>query len=371
MRGLGGSGARGARSVPQPAGRSLPGRARACSALFPPPAARQRSSADDPGRPGCVRSTSRAAGVSSAMAMAQEGSSGLDAGPPEGHAIAPAAQQPPGDPNLIGVMSMKRKTPRRRDRRGLAAVAGERGRRTSSLHPNTIPAGAFATIDVRVPGEQEGAYVTKVDMEVPPGFVGVDYANVPGWSTKIVETKLATPITEDGETIDTEVSQIVWTWTGPVGQGRKRSVRELPAVGRDPGLGEPARRSSSRPSRPTATARSCTGSNLRSKPNTPRHGSTSRPRAASSRKSPATRPDRRPARAAPRPRRRPPASSSSGGSSEGLAIAALIVGALGLAAGAFALIRTAGAPGRPDRRQRSEAVWRPAEPRRASVFGPR
>ena len=25
-----------------------------------------------------------------------------------------------------------------------------------SLHPNTIPAGAFATLDVRVPGEQEG-----------------------------------------------------------------------------------------------------------------------------------------------------------------------------------------------------------------------
>jgi len=87
-----------------------------------------------------------------------------------------------------------------------------------SLHPNTIPAGAFATLDVRVPGEQEGAYVTKVDTLFPPGFVGVDYENVPGWSTQVLETKLATPITEDGETIDTEVSQIVWTWTGPPGK---------------------------------------------------------------------------------------------------------------------------------------------------------
>ena len=34
----------------------------------------------------------------------------------------------------------------------------------------------------------------------------------------MIETKLATPITEDGETIDTEVSQIVWTWTGPLGK---------------------------------------------------------------------------------------------------------------------------------------------------------
>ncbi|MGH2911713.1 MAG: YcnI family protein [Solirubrobacteraceae bacterium] len=87
-----------------------------------------------------------------------------------------------------------------------------------SLHPNTIPAGAFATLDVRVPGEQEGAYVKKVDVLFPQGFVGVDYENVPGWSIKIVEAKLATPIKEDGETIDTEVSRIVWTWVGPLGK---------------------------------------------------------------------------------------------------------------------------------------------------------
>jgi uncharacterized protein YcnI len=87
-----------------------------------------------------------------------------------------------------------------------------------SLHPNTIPAGAFATLDVRVPGEQEGAHVTKVDMLFPPGFTSVDYENVPGWSTRVIETKLATPIKEGGETITTEVSQIVWTWTGPLGK---------------------------------------------------------------------------------------------------------------------------------------------------------
>jgi len=87
-----------------------------------------------------------------------------------------------------------------------------------SLHPNTIPAGAFATLDVRVPGEQEGAYVKKVDVLFPAGFTGVDYENVPGWSTSVIETKLATPIKEGGETIDTVVSQIVWSWTGPLGK---------------------------------------------------------------------------------------------------------------------------------------------------------
>ncbi len=87
-----------------------------------------------------------------------------------------------------------------------------------SLHPNTIPADAFATLDVRVPGEQEGAYVKKVDVLFPAGFTGVDYENVPGWCTSVIETKLATPIKEGGETIDTEVSQIVWTWSGPLGK---------------------------------------------------------------------------------------------------------------------------------------------------------
>lgn len=97
-----------------------------------------------------------------------------------------------------------------------------------SLHPNTIPAGAFATLDVRVPGEQEGAYVKKVDVLFPQGFTGVDYENVAGWSTKVIESKLATPIKEDGETIDTEVSQIVWTWTGPLGKVNNGQFIDFP-----------------------------------------------------------------------------------------------------------------------------------------------
>jgi periplasmic copper chaperone A len=87
-----------------------------------------------------------------------------------------------------------------------------------SLHPNTIPAGAFATLEVRVPGEQEGAHVTKVDVLFPAGFTDVDYESVPGWDAKVTDRKLATPIQAAGETIDTEVEQIAWTWTGPLGR---------------------------------------------------------------------------------------------------------------------------------------------------------
>ena len=97
-----------------------------------------------------------------------------------------------------------------------------------SLHPNTIPAGAFATLDVRVPGEQEGAYVKRVDVLFPAGFTGVDYENVPGWSAHVIEARLATPLKEDGETIDTDVSQIIWTWTGPLGKVNNGQFIDFP-----------------------------------------------------------------------------------------------------------------------------------------------
>jgi periplasmic copper chaperone A len=80
-----------------------------------------------------------------------------------------------------------------------------------SLHPNTIPAGAFVTLDVRVPGEQEGAYAYKVDMLVPPGLTAIDTQNAPGWSVKEIFTKPARPIQTDEGPVDEEVSQIIWT----------------------------------------------------------------------------------------------------------------------------------------------------------------
>jgi uncharacterized protein YcnI len=101
----------------------------------------------------------------------------------------------------------------------VAVLAGPAGASAHvSIHPNTVPAGAFATLDVRVPGEQEGAHVTKVDVLFPAGFTDVDYEAVPGWSVKAIKRRLTTPVHDDGETIDAEIAQLVWTWTGPLGQ---------------------------------------------------------------------------------------------------------------------------------------------------------
>ncbi len=207
-----------------------------------------------------------------------------------------------------------------------------------SLHPNTIPAGAFATLDVRVPGEQEGAYVRKVDVLLPSGFTSVDYENVPGWSTRIIESKLAAPITQDGETINAEVSQIVWSWTGPLGKVNNGQFIDFPlslaipenAAGKalefrtvqtysngllvhwiDPSL------SAEHPApRINVTAKGGVIEDIAGHEAGPEAGQTAGSQSA-------------PAPAVVRP--------SSGGASKGLGIAALILGALGLLAGLGAL----------------------------------
>jgi uncharacterized protein YcnI len=80
-----------------------------------------------------------------------------------------------------------------------------------SLHPNTIPAGAYVTLTVRVPGEEPGAYAYKVVMQMPPGFTDVDTQNVPGWSVSETITTLKKPLQTPDGPVDQEVSEVTWT----------------------------------------------------------------------------------------------------------------------------------------------------------------
>jgi len=209
-----------------------------------------------------------------------------------------------------------------------------------SLHPNTIPAGAFATLDVRVPGEAEGAYIKKVDMLFPQGFTGVDYENVAGWSVKVIESKLATPIKEDGETIDTQVSQIVWTWTGPLGKVNNGQFIDFPlslAIPQDAAGKplefrtvqtysngevvhwiEPALDADHPSPRINVTAKGGVIEDIAGDEAGPQAGQTAASPAASS--------------------TAPAIVKSSGGASKGLGIVALILGALGLLVGLGALV---------------------------------
>jgi uncharacterized protein YcnI len=86
-----------------------------------------------------------------------------------------------------------------------------------SVHPNAVPVGANATLDIRVPNEMDNAKTTKLQVQFPPGFLDVSTQPPPGWSSRVATTKLATPVKTDEGTIDTQVSQVVWT--APEGGG--------------------------------------------------------------------------------------------------------------------------------------------------------
>jgi uncharacterized protein len=80
-----------------------------------------------------------------------------------------------------------------------------------SVHPNAVPAGANATLDIRVPNEMDHAKTTKVQVKFPPGFIGVSTEPPPGWTSKVLTSKLAKPVQTDDGPIDTQVSEVQWT----------------------------------------------------------------------------------------------------------------------------------------------------------------
>ena len=67
-----------------------------------------------------------------------------------------------------------------------------------TLQPSEAAAEDYVVFDVRVPNESDSAATDKVDVQFPPGFPFASYQPVPGWSVKVA--------TRGGE-----VSRITWT----------------------------------------------------------------------------------------------------------------------------------------------------------------
>jgi uncharacterized protein len=83
-----------------------------------------------------------------------------------------------------------------------------------TLQPKQAPADGYTRLDVRVPNEEDAKATTKVVVQMPPGFAGVSYEPVPGWRTAVATRKLATPIKTDDGTLTEEVARITFTATG-------------------------------------------------------------------------------------------------------------------------------------------------------------
>ena len=83
-----------------------------------------------------------------------------------------------------------------------------------TLQPEEVPAGGFTRLDVRVPTERDDASTTKVEVQLPPGFLFVSTEPVPGWDAKVIKRKLDKPVEQFGEQISEEVGQISFTAKG-------------------------------------------------------------------------------------------------------------------------------------------------------------
>jgi uncharacterized protein len=93
----------------------------------------------------------------------------------------------------------------------LALAAPAAAQAHVTLQPNTAKAGAYTRLDVRVPNERDDASTNKVEVQFPEGFAAASFEPVPGWDVKVAKKQLDTPIqTADGELTE-GVDTITWT----------------------------------------------------------------------------------------------------------------------------------------------------------------
>lgn len=213
---------------------------------------------------------------------------------------------------------------------GVVAAAGVASAHVT-VHPESYTKGATdGVLTFRVPNEEDTASTTKVQVYLPTDHpvLGVLVSPHDGWTPKVTTTKLKTPVKTDDGTITEAVSEITWTG-GKIGAGQFEdfdvAFGQLPddadeltfktlqtySDGHVARWIEEAESGGEEPENPAPVLKLTASGD-----------STSAPAAKSSAKSSTQ------------------AASSSDSTARGLGIAGLVVGVLGLAAAAFAVVRT-------------------------------
>lgn len=202
-----------------------------------------------------------------------------------------------------------------------------------TVHPNNVPAGAFAVLNVQVPNEMDNANTTKVQLQLPDGFADASWQAVPGWTVTVKHQQLSKPIQTDDGPVSQEVKEITWQSKKGIPPGAFQSFPLSVAMPDKAGTaltfkalqtysnGKVVRWIGAPGSDTPAPTVQVTAAGGLIQDSTGEGGKT----AAPSNTKPGS----------------PTASTSNGssGASKGLAITALIVGALGLIAGIVALVR--------------------------------
>ncbi|MFD4602813.1 YcnI family protein [Streptomyces sp. NPDC058464] len=206
-----------------------------------------------------------------------------------------------------------------------------------TVHPESYAKGATdGVLTFRVPNEEDTASTTKVQVYLPTDHpvLGVLVTPQDGWTAKVTTTKLKTPVKTDDGTITEAVSEVTWTG-GKIGAGQYQdfdvAFGQLPedtdqltfktlqtySDGKVVRWIEEAQSGDDEPENPAPVLKLTAA------------GDEDTASTASAAKSSA--------------KTTTAAADSSDSTARGLGIAGLIVGALGLAAAAFAVVRTRGA----------------------------
>ncbi len=81
-----------------------------------------------------------------------------------------------------------------------------------TIQPPAAPAGGYARLDLRVPNERDDAGTEKVDLQLPPGVLSVSYEPQPGWAVQVRRARLDEPIkTDDGFEVNEQVDRVTLT----------------------------------------------------------------------------------------------------------------------------------------------------------------
>jgi periplasmic copper chaperone A len=86
-----------------------------------------------------------------------------------------------------------------------------------TVNPSTAAQGGYTVLSFRVPTESDSASTTKVQVFLPADhpLASVSVRPHPGWHTKVVTKKLATPLSTDDGQVTEGVYSITWTPDGP------------------------------------------------------------------------------------------------------------------------------------------------------------
>jgi uncharacterized protein YcnI len=88
-----------------------------------------------------------------------------------------------------------------------------------TVSPGEAPAEGYATLTFTVPHGCDGAATNSLQVKMPDQVVSATPGVVPGWNIKTREGKLANPVVQEGEKVTSGVREVTWSG-GPLPDGQ-------------------------------------------------------------------------------------------------------------------------------------------------------